>query len=139
VVSPCFVPKIVPKWAGIAKEPEFHQRAQDDVEHVASEKACLSVTIARCAGCCPAPMPPGFAQGHRRKTPKTATAGNSSLSPTGPSSCIGEHFAMLVTTLALATIARSTQIRSMDKDFPLESPYTTIAKGPIPAHVDARR
>ena len=26
----------------------------------------------------------------------------------------------------------------MDKDFPLELPYTTIAKGPIPAHVDAR-
>jgi cytochrome P450 len=57
----------------------------------------------------------------------------------GPRSCIGEHFAMLVTTLALATVVRSTQIRSMDKDFPLESPYTTIAKGPIPARVDARR
>jgi cytochrome P450 len=57
----------------------------------------------------------------------------------GPRSCIGEHFAMLVTTLALATIVRSTRIRSMDTDFPLESPYTTVAKGPIPAHVDARR
>jgi cytochrome P450 len=57
----------------------------------------------------------------------------------GPRSCIGEHFAMLVTTLALATIVRSTRIRSMDKDFPLESPYTTVAKGPIPARVDARR
>ncbi|HEY1838930.1 MAG TPA: cytochrome P450 [Mycobacterium sp.] len=57
----------------------------------------------------------------------------------GPRSCIGEHFAMLVTTLALATIVRSTRIRSMDKDFPLETPYTTVAKGPIPAHVDARR
>jgi cytochrome P450 len=57
----------------------------------------------------------------------------------GPRSCIGEHFAMLVTTLALATIVRSTRIRSMDEDFPLESPYTTVAKGPIPALVDARR
>jgi cytochrome P450 len=57
----------------------------------------------------------------------------------GPRSCIGEHFAMLVTTLALATIVRSTRIRSMDEDFPLETPYTTVAKGPIPAHVDARR
>jgi cytochrome P450 len=56
----------------------------------------------------------------------------------GPRSCIGEHFAMLVTTLALATIVRSTRIRSRDKDFPLESPYTTVAKGPIPANVDAR-
>jgi cytochrome P450 len=57
----------------------------------------------------------------------------------GPRSCIGEHFAMLVTTLALATIVRSARIRSMDTEFPLESPYTTVAKGPIPAHVDARR
>jgi cytochrome P450 len=57
----------------------------------------------------------------------------------GPRSCIGEHFAMLVTTLALATIIRSTRIRSMDEDFPLESPYTTVAKGPIRARVDARR
>jgi cytochrome P450 len=57
----------------------------------------------------------------------------------GPRSCIGEHFAMLVTTLALATIVRSTRISSMDEDFPLESPCTTVAKGPIPAHVDARR
>jgi cytochrome P450 len=57
----------------------------------------------------------------------------------GPRSCIGEHFAMLVTTLALATIVRSTRIRSTDTDFPLESPCTTVAKGPIPARVDARR
>jgi hypothetical protein len=46
---------------------------------------------------------------------------------------------MLVTTLALASIVRSTRIRSLDKHFPLESPYTTVAKGPIPARVDARR
>jgi cytochrome P450 len=57
----------------------------------------------------------------------------------GPRSCIGEHFAMLVATLALATIVRSIRIRSTDTDFPLESPCTTVAKGPIPAHVDARR
>jgi cytochrome P450 len=56
----------------------------------------------------------------------------------GPRSCIGEHFAMLVTILALATIVRSTRVRSLDKDFPLESPYTTVAKGPIPARVAAR-
>jgi len=57
----------------------------------------------------------------------------------GPRSCIGEHFAMLVTTLALATIVRSIRIRSTDNDFPLESPCTTVAKGPIPAQIDARR
>ena len=56
----------------------------------------------------------------------------------GPRSCIGEHFAMLVTTLALATIVRESRIESLDSDFPLESPYTTVAKGPIPVRVDAR-
>jgi cytochrome P450 len=56
----------------------------------------------------------------------------------GPRSCIGEHFATLETTLALATIVRSTRIRSVDKDFPVEVPYTTVAKGPIRARVDAR-
>ena len=57
----------------------------------------------------------------------------------GPRSCIGEHFAMLETTLALATIVRSIEIRSLDKDFPVEAPFTTVAKGPIRARVDARR
>jgi cytochrome P450 len=57
----------------------------------------------------------------------------------GPRSCIGEHFAMLETTLALATIVRSVEIRSLDKDFPVEVPFTTVAKGPIRARVDARR
>jgi cytochrome P450 len=56
----------------------------------------------------------------------------------GPRSCIGEHFATLEATLALATIVRSTKIRSVDKDFPVEVPFTTVAKGPIRAHVDAR-
>lgn len=56
----------------------------------------------------------------------------------GPRSCIGEHFAMLVTTLALATIVRANRIESLDDDFPLESPYTTVAKGPIPVRVAAR-
>ena len=56
----------------------------------------------------------------------------------GPRSCIGEHFAMLVATLALATIVRSSRIHSADNDFPLASPCTTVAKGCIPAHVDAR-
>jgi cytochrome P450 len=38
----------------------------------------------------------------------------------GPRSCIGEHFAVLETTVALATIVRSTEIRSVDNDFPVE-------------------
>jgi cytochrome P450 len=57
----------------------------------------------------------------------------------GPRSCIGEHFAMLVTTLALATIVRSLRIRSTGKDFPLESPCTTVAQGPIPVRFDPRQ
>ena len=57
----------------------------------------------------------------------------------GPRSCIGEHFALLETTLALATIVGSTRIRSLSDDFPVEVPYTTVAKGPIRAHVAARR
>jgi cytochrome P450 len=57
----------------------------------------------------------------------------------GTRSCIGEHFARLETTLALATIVRSTEIRSLDGDFPVEVPFTTVAKGPIRAHVESRR
>ena len=56
----------------------------------------------------------------------------------GARSCIGEHFARLETTLALATIVRSTEIRSLDGDFPVEVPFTTVAKGPIRAHVSVR-
>ncbi|HEV7852181.1 MAG TPA: cytochrome P450 [Mycobacterium sp.] len=52
--------------------------------------------------------------------------------------CIGEHFARLETTLALATIVRAMEIRSVDDDFPVEVPFTTVAKGPIRAHVTAR-
>jgi cytochrome P450 len=40
----------------------------------------------------------------------------------GARSCIGEHFAMLETTLALATIVRTTRLRSRDSDFPVDVP-----------------
>jgi cytochrome P450 len=52
--------------------------------------------------------------------------------------CIGEHFARLETTLALATIVRAVVIRSLDRDFQCEVPFTTVAKGPIRAQVTAR-
>jgi cytochrome P450 len=52
--------------------------------------------------------------------------------------CIGEHFARLETTLALGTIVRALQIRSLDADFQCEVPFTTVAKGPIRAHVSPR-
>ena len=57
----------------------------------------------------------------------------------GARSCIGEHFAMLEITLALATIARSVRIRSLDADFAVDVPFTTVAKGPIRARIDARQ
>jgi cytochrome P450 len=56
----------------------------------------------------------------------------------GPRSCIGEHFAMLEATLALATIVRTTEIRSVSQDFPLKVPYTTVAAAPIWAIVRPR-
>jgi cytochrome P450 len=52
--------------------------------------------------------------------------------------CIGEHFARLETTLALATIVRAMEIRSAEEDFHCEVPFTTVAKGPIRAHLSPR-
>jgi cytochrome P450 len=52
--------------------------------------------------------------------------------------CIGEHFARLETTLALATIVRSFEIQSADKEFRCEVPFTTVAEGPIWAQVRPR-
>lgn len=56
----------------------------------------------------------------------------------GPRACIGRHFAMLEATLALATLIRSHEVESIDDDFPLEVPYTTVAAGPIWARVRRR-
>lgn len=52
--------------------------------------------------------------------------------------CIGEHFARLETTLALATIVRSTVIESLEDVFDCEVPFTTVAKGPIRARLRRR-
>ncbi|AGB21026.1 cytochrome P450 [Mycobacterium sp. JS623] len=52
--------------------------------------------------------------------------------------CIGEHFARLETTLAMATIVRALEIRSVDKEFRCEVPFTTVADGPIWARVSPR-
>jgi cytochrome P450 len=53
----------------------------------------------------------------------------------GPRSCIGDHFAMLEATLALATIVRAAEIESLDLEFPLETPLTMVAAKPIRARV----
>jgi len=56
----------------------------------------------------------------------------------GPRSCIGDHFAMLEATLALATIIRRFHIESLDDDFPVAVPFTMVVAGPILARVHAR-
>jgi cytochrome P450 len=56
----------------------------------------------------------------------------------GPRSCIGDHFAMLEATLALATIIRGAEIRSLEDDFPLTVPFTIVPAAPIPARVHSR-
>jgi cytochrome P450 len=56
----------------------------------------------------------------------------------GPRSCIGDHFAMLEATLALATVIRAARIESLGDDFPLATPFTVVAAAPIGARVHAR-
>jgi cytochrome P450 len=53
----------------------------------------------------------------------------------GPRSCIGDHFAMLEATLALATIIRSAEIESLGFEFPVETPFTVVAAAPVRARV----
>ncbi|MEV3904920.1 cytochrome P450 [Mycobacterium sp. NPDC050551] len=56
----------------------------------------------------------------------------------GPRTCIGDHFAMLEATLALATIIRRTEIHSLEPDYPLALPFTMVAAAPVHAQVEAR-
>ena len=56
----------------------------------------------------------------------------------GPRSCIGDHFAILEVTLALATIVRRAEITSVGADFPLALHFTMIAGAPIRARIRKR-
>jgi len=42
---------------------------------------------------------------------------------------------MLEATLALATVVRTVDIESLSTDFPVETPFTVVAAGPIRARV----
>lgn len=57
----------------------------------------------------------------------------------GQRSCIGDHFAMLEATLALATIVRDVEITSTATDFPVAVPFTMVASESIGASVRRRR
>jgi cytochrome P450 len=56
----------------------------------------------------------------------------------GPRSCIEDHFAMLETTLGLATFIRRAEVCSLDDEFPLAVPFTLVADGPIWARIRRR-
>ncbi len=56
----------------------------------------------------------------------------------GPRSCIGDHFAMLESTVALATLIRRFEFDSLAADFPVAVPFTMVAAAPIPAVVRRR-
>lgn len=56
----------------------------------------------------------------------------------GPRKCVGDHFAMLEATLALATCVRHCEFSSLSTEFPLAVPFTTVAAEPIYARVTQR-
>jgi cytochrome P450 len=56
----------------------------------------------------------------------------------GPRSCIGDHFAMLEATLAVATIVRAARLSSLRADFPTTLAATLTAAEPIPVRVTRR-
>jgi cytochrome P450 len=56
----------------------------------------------------------------------------------GPRSCVGDHFAMLEATLALATLVRRARFSTDQADFPVAVPFTLVAAGPVRATVSRR-
>jgi len=57
----------------------------------------------------------------------------------GQHSCMGDHFAMLEATLALATIVRDVAVTSAGDRFPTAMTLTIVADEPVRAQVRARK
>lgn len=57
----------------------------------------------------------------------------------GPRKCVGDHFAMLEATLALAACVRHCEITSLSTEFPLAVPFTTVAAEPIYVRITQRQ
>jgi cytochrome P450 len=57
----------------------------------------------------------------------------------GPRACIGLHFAMLETTIALALLLQRFEVHSTQQDVPLETKSITLRPhGPVPIRLTAR-
>ncbi|PGH51629.1 cytochrome P450 [Streptomyces sp. Ru87] len=57
----------------------------------------------------------------------------------GPRACIGQHFSMLESVLALATFLRAYEVESLDTDIPLDAGITLTAKARARARLTARQ
>lgn len=57
----------------------------------------------------------------------------------GPHQCMGDHFAMLEATLALATMVRDFEFTAMRDELPVATSMTMLPAGPVPMRVRARQ
>ncbi len=57
----------------------------------------------------------------------------------GPHRCMGDHFAMLEATLALATVVRDVEFTALRDEFPVTTTLTMMPSGPVPMRVRRRR
>ncbi|HXA88322.1 MAG TPA: cytochrome P450 [Mycobacterium sp.] len=56
----------------------------------------------------------------------------------GPHRCMGDHFAMLEATLALATVVRDIEFTALRDELPITTTMTMQPSGPVPMRVRRR-